>query len=194
MDKPGSQNMTLGLVWLIGGALLTAGSFSLFDGEAGVLFYGAILVGGIQFVVGVFQRMHYATMPENKKAQIHAEASIITLLRCMAMVANADGKIGETEVATIAEIYERVLGSPIPLETLRNIVAKVGDGGADPAEFVASKGTQVPVEFRPLIAKACYMVMSSDGEISKSEENMLRQILSGLQLPRDLFTAQMRDS
>ena len=45
----GSRNMLFGALWCIGGLIATAAT----DGQ--VLFYGAIIVGGIQFIGGVVQ-------------------------------------------------------------------------------------------------------------------------------------------
>lgn len=188
MEKPGSRNMYSGLIWAVAGVLLTALTFELFEWEGGVLFYGAVIVGVIQSIVGVFQRLQYATLSPERKQEVHAEAGLVTLIRCMAMVANADGTLGAAELSTIQTVLQRITGATMDEDRIREIVKKVGTGGEDPAEFVAGMGLQAAPELRPVIAKACYLVMVSDGDMSKKEVEMLGMILSALCLPANMFS------
>ncbi len=49
--------MLYGGLWLFGGLAVTVGSMVLNPGGGGVLFWGAVLVGSIQFVRGLLQTM-----------------------------------------------------------------------------------------------------------------------------------------
>lgn len=177
--------MFFGAAWLVTGVVLTALTYWIFDWKGGVLFYGAVIVGSIQFLVGVFQRLHYATLSDSAKANVHAQAALVTLLRCMALVANADGKVTDTELTTMASILNRLVGQTISLDQIKRVVATVGHGIGDVSEFVGSKGTQTSLEGRVLIAKACFLVMNADGDASKKEERVFKEIVSGLALPSD---------
>lgn len=185
MEKPGEHNIRVGLVWLVGGSVLTVGSFLLFQGAGGILFYGAIMVGGLQLVLGMGQRAHYAFLSDDKKAAKHAQAAVTTLVRCMAMVALSDGHLADSEIATIRAIYSELTGGAASEREVRAIVNKLADVTTDPAEFVASVGRQATAAARVEIVKACYMVMVADGEVSADECSMLCEILDGLGLPRE---------
>jgi uncharacterized tellurite resistance protein B-like protein len=182
MDKPGTHNIQNGFMWLIIGTVLTVGTFAVFDWAGGFLFYGAIFVGVIQTVVGIGQRVQYELMPEEKRARKRASASMATLLRCMAIAANADGHVHDTELQTMAIICNRLLGFAPTLDELREITNRVGMGGSDPEEFIASLGTQLPVDERYLIAKACYLVVAADTNVSDQERKALTIVINGLRI------------
>jgi hypothetical protein len=52
----GAKNMLWGAVWCIGGIIVTAATYSAAQGGGKyVVAYGAIAVGGIQFLIGAVQ-------------------------------------------------------------------------------------------------------------------------------------------
>jgi peptidoglycan biosynthesis protein MviN/MurJ (putative lipid II flippase) len=55
MDEPGVKNIGLGLVWLIGGSLVTFVTYQSPANGHYVLAYGAIIGGALQFIVGLYQ-------------------------------------------------------------------------------------------------------------------------------------------
>jgi hypothetical protein len=48
-----ARDMAFGMLWFVGGILLTAVTHSLSRGGGGVIFYGAVLWGGFQFLRGL---------------------------------------------------------------------------------------------------------------------------------------------
>ena len=182
MEKPGQFNMHMGIFWAICGLALTYVSFAIFQWEAGVIFYGAVVAGVIQFFWGIIQRAQYAFMTPEQKETKHLEATVITLIRSIALVANADGVVSDEEKELISAIYERVLGSPPDNEQLNKTISNINESGTDAWELIASKGGQIPYSQRLLIIKSCYLVMGADGEISEDEIGMLKQIAEGLSL------------
>ena len=106
------------------------------------------------------------------------------LLRAMAAVAAADGSVGDRELETILEIYADVTGEEASLEELREIVEAGWEGGADPAGFVSSLGAGAPLDAKLRIARACYRVLSADGEITGPEAHTFNAVVRGLDLSR----------
>jgi hypothetical protein len=51
--ESGRKNMLYGLLWFIGGVLVTAFTLVASAGEFGILAYGAIIGGAVQFFVGI---------------------------------------------------------------------------------------------------------------------------------------------
>ena len=184
MDKPGSWHIRSGLLWLAGGALLTWLTFQVVESSFGIVFFGAVLYGAANLAIGLWRRARYALLPAEKKAVAHAEAAWVTLLRCMAMVANADGVADESEIETIGQIYDQIAGSPPPDGQVREMLAAVGTGGDSPQDVVASLGLQAGPESRLLIGRACYLVMSAGGTVEPAEERMFDLILKTLEVPR----------
>ena len=53
-----NKNMGFGALWLIGGAIVTAATYSASSGGGTyIVTYGAIIVGAIQFLQGLFQNL-----------------------------------------------------------------------------------------------------------------------------------------
>jgi predicted metal-binding membrane protein len=62
MDEPGTKNMGTGFVWFIGGSLFTFLTYLVAQGSGGgiyVVTYGAIIVGAVQFLAGLFQYLKF---------------------------------------------------------------------------------------------------------------------------------------
>jgi hypothetical protein len=63
MDTPGTKNMGMGLLWFVGGSLVTFATYeSAQGGGTYVVTYGAIIVGAIQFVMGLFEYIKFQTV------------------------------------------------------------------------------------------------------------------------------------
>lgn len=123
--------------------------------------------------------------PSERRALRQARANVVTLVRCAAMVANADGRLDPRELDTIRTVVRKLTGAEVGVSEIRDMVEMVGFGGSDPVEFVAKSGARVDRDTRVLIAKTCYTVMVSDGEISDRERETLDRILDGLELSRE---------
>ena len=57
--EQGPKNMLFGALWCIGGVVVTAATYSAVSSGGGkyVVAYGAIIVGAIQFLIGVAQSL-----------------------------------------------------------------------------------------------------------------------------------------
>jgi hypothetical protein len=184
--------MLMGCGFLVLGVVLTLLTSALFAGKGAILFWGAVLVGSIQLLIGIGQRIRYRALSPERKKQEHSQAAVTTLVRCMAMVANADGMADDGEIATITRICQDLAGQPIPLATVRELVAKIGTGGSEPWEFVSSKAMQASLEWRIVIAKACRLLLLQKSDVSKQELRVYKQVLSGLTLPPDPFLKDLK--
>lgn len=59
----GTRNMIFGLLWFVGGSLVTAVTFASASNQRGggrfIIAWGAIIIGFLQFIVGLFQWLIY---------------------------------------------------------------------------------------------------------------------------------------
>jgi hypothetical protein len=183
VDKTGSWNIRHGLLWLVGGAVLTWATFTYLGSNYSIVFWGAIAYGAGQLVVGLWRRARTTLLPPGKTSAAHTQADWTTLLRCMAMVANADGVADESEIEAIHQIYEEIAGDPPRDGQVRKMVEEVATGGDSPDDFVASLG-QAPPPVRLLIGRACWLVVNAGEGASPPEEEMFDTILKALEIPR----------
>lgn len=111
---PGSKNMLFGALWAIGGTFVTVITYSAASGGGTyVVAYSAIAVGVIQFIIGLIQYLSYQLKGEKGKQKVHVEASSRAILRAMMATACADGTIEDSEVDSIAAIYERIFAGTL---------------------------------------------------------------------------------
>ena len=181
---PGTTNMLVGMGWFILGAGATYWSYSsaLDTGGTYINFYGAYIIGGIQFVIGISQYLNYFVKSDEEKASLHAEISTTILLQVMLRVAAIDGKIDDNEIVMIRKIYQNTLGMEATTEEIKCQAEKMLNDGFDLYEFIDEKQSLINQEAIPIIFKAAYLVAAADGNIDKDEAEMIQKLASHLRM------------
>ena len=113
MSKPGFFNMLLGLIWFAAGVSVTALVYLLTPGGMYLFTAGIILVGIVQFAIGLWQYSSYRMKSPEDKALHHAKIETRALVRSMVAMAAADGKLDKEEIKTVTQVYERLTGKPL---------------------------------------------------------------------------------
>jgi len=170
---PGTHNMTMGALIAVVGIAITAGSYALTNGGGFVLAWGAILVGAIQFVVGLGQFLIYQSKSPEKKADHHAKVDIRVLLRSMIAVASADGKLKDGEVVIIQMVSSHIFGEPIDEDTITKLFDQMKRKDFSLYEELEAVAAQVTPDGAEMAIKAAAMVALADGELHKKEEEDL---------------------
>ncbi len=104
----------------------------------------------------------------------------VGLLRCMLAITIADGKIEDSEIASLTKIYKHLTGSAVDEATVRYT-----------AEGMLEQGTEIKTELetvRPVLNKmlrkqmvvASLYVLTADGDMDERELIMLDDIREGL--------------
>jgi|GEM_PF-2186868 len=178
---PGTKNMLVGGLWLIGGLLVTALTYSASSGGGTyVVTYGAIIIGAVQFIGGLFQYVSYQSKGKEGKQAVQAEASARTILRAMMATAAADGEIEESELDSIASIYAQIFGSELDNDWIKDNVQEMLDNDFEIYSAITEEMSMLDPELIPLIFKASYFVAASDGSIDDSESVILTRISDAL--------------
>jgi len=178
---PGSKNMLIGALWAIGGTLVTVVTYSAASGGGTyVVTYGAIAVGGIQFLVGLFQYLGYQMKGEEGKQEVHAEASLRAILRAMMATAAADGEIEDSEVDSIATIYEQIFGATLEENWIRENAEQMLKDDFDIYEAISDEKDIIDPNIIPLVFQASYFVAAADGTIDDNESKILMKIANAL--------------
>jgi len=178
---PGTNNMLIGALWAIGGLLVTGATYSAASsGGAHVVAYGALAVGGIQFIAGLFQYIGYQVKGPEEKQQVRAEASVRVILRAMLATAAADGVVDDSEVERIATIYEQIFGEILEKEWVKETSEMMLQDNFDVCEAISDERDIINKEIIPLVLKASYFVAAADGLIDDKESKTLLNIASAL--------------
>lgn len=178
---PGTKNMLLGALWAIGGIVVTAVTYSAAsEGGIYVVTWGAIVIGGIQFIVGLVQYLGYQAKGTEGKQKVHAEASVRAILRAMMATAAADGVIEDAEVESIAAIYERVFGASPEKEWIKETSEKMLKENFDIYKAISEEKSIINPDTMPLVFKASYLVAAADGSLDDKESEILMKIANAL--------------
>jgi len=169
----GKRNMTIGGAWLLGGLVVTGISHEAASNGGGfTIAVGAIVLGGVQLLYGLFQTMSVSVGGE----QIQSEFSERVLLLSMLAVAAADGEIGDEEIDGIADIYKRLLGEELSRTWAKNTAVEMVMHDFDIHEALATEKHCFNSEYRALVLKAAFLVGVSDGDLQDEEFRVINKL------------------
>ncbi|GIL02939.1 MAG: hypothetical protein BroJett030_28380 [Alphaproteobacteria bacterium] len=169
------------LIIALGLLLIVLGGFALYfgyesDSPVGAAIGWAAVVGGALALLGGIARFMNAFMaPQHTPESDYGPAEIRLLIQAMGAMAAADGRFADEEVATIAQVHERVLGIAVPLNDVRDILKDIGPNFDIAGRLMAERGKLSPT-MRGLILKCCYLVMVSDLVEDKAEAARIHDI------------------
>lgn len=181
---PGSRRMITGASMAAVGALFTAITYAAKPGGFVVVAYGAVLVGGCQFLAGLFQLIGYKLKSPEGKAKAQAEASMTAILQAMLATSIADGEIQDAEVHTVATIYKKLFGGTVDPAWVRRTATEMLRNKFDVEEALSDKRSLIDPDLRPMVLKAACFVAAADGKIDSKETAILGSIAVALQMPR----------
>lgn len=166
---------------VIGLALIAGGAVGIFFGYSGNdwsmagLGWLALIIGALATLFGFGKRASDRVSTPHKEVTEHAHAEVRALIQSMGVVAVADEKIREQELATIANIHEQMLGIRISEDEVREILSEFGPDFDITARLVKNRSKISPAMKRTIV-QSCQLVMISDLEVVKPEQGKLREI------------------
>jgi len=170
------------VIIFIGIALIIASAIGLYfaySGEnAGSAFisWAGLIIGTLITLFGFGKRASdQMEKPPGSPAISQGQAEIRALIQCMGMVAVADKRVRESEVKTIGNIHEQMLGLKISDDEIHEILSEFSK------DFDISARLKRDLDFisptmRRTIIQSCHLVMVSDLEVVISEENRIYEI------------------
>ena len=182
---PGTTNMSMGGIVALIGLVVTAVTWIIAPGGYYVLAYGAILVGGLQFLVGLFQFAVSNLKSPRRRARDRAENTVKATLQAMLATSIADGQLQDEEVQTIARIYEQLIGGKLDSKTIKDAARSMLVNEFDIVDALYQGRSRIEVGQEPLILKAAYLVAASDGTIGEDEKKILVRVAIALGMTKD---------
>ncbi|MFZ1813786.1 MAG: DUF533 domain-containing protein [Rhizobiaceae bacterium] len=165
---------------IVGTALVAAGAGALYLAYSGNRYalgfagWAAILTGAVLLMNGLsalYAQKHVAPAPQPVSL---ARTDINLLVRAMASMARADGRIEQREISTIVDICELMLGPTIKPSEIRTLVTS--SASEDMAASLERQRDQLDAMARALIFRSCHLVMIADLEIAGVEDQRLHAI------------------
>ncbi len=146
-----------------------------------------IIAGGIQFAIGLFQficsipaYIRYRLNRNKTMKNIKAEASARAILRAMMAVAVADGEVQDSEIDSIAEIYEKIFGATIAKGWIKESAEQMINDDFNVYEAIHSEKSFIDPAIIPLVIKASYFVSAADGFVDDEEITTLMKLAVAL--------------
>ncbi len=171
----GNFLVTTGIILIIAGAALLFAGYSSDNAAWAAIAWAAIIGGAISLLTGVGRKVRtFMELKPNNNAD-YAHAEIRTLIKSMGEMAAADGVIDPREVATIADIHERMLGISISTKEINKILSDF-DKSDNIAETLTADRKMVNPAMKRMIIQSCYLVMVADGKKAGVELDRLHDI------------------
>ena len=181
---PGLHSMLIGGLIFLGGTCITIFTMTGATGDTGVVFYGAIIFGAIQFIVGLVQFLSYQFKNKDSKDTMKVEAGLRAVIRGMLAVAAADGELEPEEVAMICGVFKSLFGSSLSVDAVVSAFTELtADANYDiTREFREIKGL-LDEEFVNLTIKSMFLVALSDGVFDRREAQIISTLANYLNMP-----------
>ncbi len=180
---PGTRNMLIGAAMAFGGIAISV-LISVLLAQAGyaVAAWGLVLVGIIQFVVGLFQWINYLSMGPNARADHHLKVDVRILLRSMIAVAAADGVLRDSEVYVIELITKSFIGQALSRDTILGVFETMKGKDYSIHDELERVSNQVSPDGAAMAIKAASMVAMADGDFSEPERLEISRMANLLKL------------
>ena len=115
------------------------------------------------------------------------------ILQTMVAIAGADGRLVESETATICRLYQRLTGDEIaPVGVAQALEARAASS-LYLADLLKSRRGELDMKARESLLRAAYLVLMSDKRVSARERKKLHDYAKALEIPDIHLTAILED-
>ncbi len=164
---------------IVGGILLTALSAVILRGYGAVAFYGLVLVGAIQLIVGVFQWLRYQLSSERRKNAHHEKRGLTTIIQAMLYTARVDGIVDDREVKTIQAAVRSLCGVDLPEEDIRRRALQC-DNSAEFISHAAKIAGEISISDKEIVVKGMILVALADENIDSKEDRFIYDLSNAI--------------
>lgn len=202
---PGLRNMLFGVCWVMLAAIATAAlwlALAANGKNAAPIFYTASMIGGIQFLLGLFQcmgwllrRAMYRQKSDEGKRQYRAKVASRAMVTAMAAAASANGPIDDAGYSRIAMIYKDAIGETIDAAAINKIAWRV----FHLKEFGIVEAFRRDVAFLDQEMVACVFsaacrIATADDSVDHRKTKVLTDIAKALKIKRAEATRILSES
>lgn len=186
---PGLRNMLMGVGWFLIGVVLTVLSFAMPLDGVSVLFWGAMVAGPIQFVVGLVQWLGYQVKGPQAQRETQLVETYRAVVRCMVAMAIVDGELQDEEVAAISAVHAKFTGRPLDKAAIQAIAKTVNDPDNSALDSLSDISGIITDDMKSLVVRMSLLVLVADGDAQKKELKFLDQIAGAVRIPVPVYRA-----
>ena len=179
MSKPGVKNILIGLLILIAGLGITWYSYSNAEaGESYSLFWGAVVIGAVQLLIGLVQYISFSRQSpaakEAHQAQIESENAAQLAIVSMIYQSLSDESLSDEETEMIKAAFEKYTGASLEKKDIHKLAEQVSKSNY--SDEVHELSEAVSPETRLMAVRLSYLVAVADGKIEQDETDRLFEI------------------
>ena len=189
------RHIIIGVIILAVGAAITLGSLALSqDSEVSLVAYIVIGWGALQVLFGAGQLIFNELRPLAVKAKDQAETEKFAFIHSMIAMAAADGKIEDTEIKRVMELFQKVMNFSVAESDVRRVAEQYKQGTRSWKEAIDFNAKKMTAERRATLFKACVMVACADGEIADKERARIDELAHHVGIAKDDEERVMRET
>jgi uncharacterized tellurite resistance protein B-like protein len=188
VDRPGTRNIGIGLLILIFGLLITVGSHT--SAESGVIYilaWGAVVVGTIQFFIGLYQYGVFSMRSEDGMEFQYTKIDDRAIIRSMIHQALSDDSLDQEEITLIQALFNNYSNEEVEFETIREMSKQVTSGDYNYFEDMKLVKDRLSNYTKLSIIRMVYLVSLADGVILDKEIKGIIEIAKTLNVHSDNF-------
>ena len=172
----------------IGGLIFAAGTIATVIGMASggsrvIVFWGAMLFGGAQFLYGLTSREEPNPLPDK-------ELDFVILLQALVAAAHEkDGPLDAARIELIRTIMSRILGTDYDTATIADACGKLSKDSKNIRSRLFEVSRRLSLPFRRVIVQASAKVISPDAALNDKQREFVLYMARSLDLPDSEFEA-----
>lgn len=115
------------------------------------------------------------------------------ILQTMVAIAGADGRLVESETATICRLYKQLTGDEIEPVGVAQALETRAASSLHLADLLKSRRGELDMKARESLLRAAYLVLMSDKRVAARERKKLHDYAEALEVPYIHLTAILED-
>jgi hypothetical protein len=179
------------LFMIVGGGLTLLGYAVAQPGHSFLIFNGAIIIGAIQFIIGLVIFLKSPRTPRPTDPFRNASPDFRALLRAMVAAAEYQSRLDDRKISLIASILRRVHGKDYDPTTVSNGCRALSGEGETLIGYLVDVQSQLSLEFRRTIVRASGIVLGAGRALAEEQKEFLLYMSRALQLPDEEFAANL---
>ena len=165
----------------VGIAIIAGGAAAIYFGYKHTIWFdaafgwAAVIIGALVTLYG-FSRERRAPLPKSyQEAENFSKYEVHALVRSLGVMTVADNKVRIEELNAISDMHRQMLGMDISHEEIQTILDEFGPQ-FDLVSSLEKNKEKFSDAMKRTIILSCHLVMVSDMEVAKREQNMLDDI------------------
>ena len=113
--------------------------------------------------------------------------------KSMAIMVLADGKIEDSEVTAMTQIYNAITGKDVAEDVMLEEIEETKNEGLDIRTYLKNINGLVNKEGKELVVRALLLIAYADGEFDEEEQKALTDALSEMDISKSDFANIMKN-